>query len=176
MSASTDSQPQGSLHQAFHNVATWFAYAGGAIVASIGIMSAVSIIGRALWSKPIRGDFELVEIGIAIAGSLFMAYCQITAGNIFVDIFTIKASDRSKALMDKFGAILMGIMFALVGWRAAVGMIEMRQSGETSMLMGFPIWLGYVGVLPGIALAALTAFAQGFGLIGVSERISNEQG
>jgi TRAP-type C4-dicarboxylate transport system permease small subunit len=165
---------RGRLHEALHNVAVWFAYAGGAIVATIGIMSAVSIIGRALWSKPITGDFELVEIGIAVAGSLFLAYCQITAGNIFVDIFTIRASDRSKKAMDCFGAILMGTMFALVGWRAAVGMVDIRQNGETSMLMGFPIWYGYVGVLPGITLAAITAFAQGFGLIGVSERVSHE--
>jgi TRAP-type C4-dicarboxylate transport system permease small subunit len=162
------------LHEALHNVSVWFAYAGGAIVAAIGLMSAISIIGRALWSKPITGDFELVEIGIAVAGSLFLAYCQITAGNIFVDIFTIRASSKAKAGMDCFGALLMGAMFLLVGWRCAVGMTEIRHSGETSMLMGFPIWIGYVGVLPGISLAALVAFAQGFGLIGVSERVSHE--
>lgn len=167
-------EPHGRLHEAIHNVAVWFAYTGGAIVASIGMMSVVSIVGRALWARPIRGDFELVEIGIAVAGSLFLAYCQLTAGNIFVDIFTVRASDRSKALMDKFGALLMGAMFAVVGWRAAVGMVEIRHSGETSMLMGFPIWVGYVCVLPGIALATITAFAQGLGLIGVSERVSHE--
>ncbi len=174
MSQTKTAEPRGPLHEALHNVSVWFAYLGGAVVAGIGIMSAVSIIGRALWSKPITGDFELVEIGIAIAGSLFLSYCQITAGNIFVDIFTIRASDDAKAWMDRFGAILMGIMFALVGWRCAVGMNEIRQSGETSMLMGFPIWLGYVGVLPGITLVAITAFAQGFGLIGVSERVTHE--
>ena len=174
MAKSKKDAARGRLHEAIHNVAVWFAYAGGAIVATIGIMSAISIIGRALWSKPITGDFELVEIGIAVAGSLFLAYCQITAGNIFVDIFTIRASDKAKVAMDCFGAILMGIMFALVGWRCAVGMLDIRQNGETSMLMGFPIWIGYVGVLPGITLAAITAFAQGFGLIGVSERVSHE--
>lgn len=174
MSDSKKAVARGRLHEALHNVAVWFAYAGGAIVATIGIMSAVSIIGRALWSRPITGDFELVEIGIAVAGSLFLAYCQITAGNIFVDIFTIRASEKAKVAMDCFGAILMGIMFALVGWRCAIGMVDIRQNGETSMLMGFPIWIGYVGVLPGITLAAITSFAQGFGLIGVSERVSHE--
>jgi TRAP-type C4-dicarboxylate transport system permease small subunit len=174
MNQPIEAAPRGPLHEALHNVAVWFAYAGGAVVATIGIMSAVSIIGRALWSRPITGDFELVEIGIAVAGSLFLAYCQITAGNIFVDIFTIRASKSAKAWMDRFGALLMGTMFALVGWRCSIGMTEIRHSGETSMLMGFPIWIGYVGVLPGITLAAITAFAQGLGLIGVSERIVHE--
>jgi TRAP-type C4-dicarboxylate transport system permease small subunit len=174
MAKAKKAKTRGPLHEALHNVAVWFAYAGGAVVAAIGIMSAVSIIGRALWSKPITGDFELVEIGIAIAGSLFLAYCQITAGNIFVDIFTIRASDRAKKGMDCFGALLMGTMFTLVGWRCALGMTEIRHSGETSMLMGFPIWIGYIFVLPGIVLAAITAFAQGLGLIGVSERVTHE--
>jgi TRAP-type C4-dicarboxylate transport system permease small subunit len=174
MAKSKKAKTRGRLHETLHSGAVLFAYIGGAIVAGIGIMSAVSIIGRALWSKPITGDFELVEIGIAVAGSLFLAYCQITAGNIFVDIFTIRASDNTKAWMDKFGALLVGIMFALVGWRCALGMTEIRHSGETSMLMGFPIWVGYACVLPGIALAAVTAFAQGLGLIGVSERVSHE--
>lgn len=174
MAKKKKAEARGRLHEAIHNVAVWFAYVGGAIVAAIGIMSVVSIVGRALWAKPIRGDFELVEIGIAVAGSLFLAYCQLTAGNIFVDIFTIRASEKSKALMDKFGALLVGAMFLLVGWRASIGMVEIRHNGETSMLMGFPIWVGYVCVLPGIALAAITAIAQAFGLIGVSERVSHE--
>jgi TRAP-type C4-dicarboxylate transport system permease small subunit len=174
MAKAKKAEARGRLHEALHNVAVWFAYAGGAVVATIGIMSAVSIIGRALWAKPITGDFELVEIGIAVAGSLFLAYCQITAGNIFVDIFTIRASDRAKKAMDSFGALLMGIMFALILWRTSLGMTEIRHNGETSMLMGFPIWVGYACALPGLALAAITAFAQGLGLIGVSERVSHE--
>jgi TRAP-type C4-dicarboxylate transport system permease small subunit len=174
MNQSIEAAPRGPLHEALHNVAVWFAYAGGAVVAAIGIMSAVSIIGRALWSKPIMGDFELVEMGIAVAGTLFLGYCQITAGNIFVDIFTIRASRNAKAWMDRFGALLMAAMFILVGWRASVGASEIRMSGETSMLMGVPIWIGYVGMLPGVTLAAITALSQALGLIGVSERMTNE--
>jgi hypothetical protein len=174
MSKPKKAERRGPLHEALHNVAVWFAYAGCMVVAAIGIMSVVSIVGRALWSRPITGDFELVEIGIAIAGTLFLGYCQITAGNIFVDIFTLRASDNSKAWMDRFGALLMAAMFVLVGWRAAVGAHDIRLNGETSMLMGFPIWLGYIGMLPGVALAAIVATAQALGLIGVSERVAHE--
>jgi TRAP-type C4-dicarboxylate transport system permease small subunit len=174
MAVKKKAETRGGLHEALHNVAVWFAYVGGAIVAAIGIMSVISITGRALWARPIRGDFELVEIGIAVAGSLFLAYCQITAGNIFVDIFTIRAGDRAKKAMDSLGALLMGGMFALVLWRTSIGMTEIRHSGETSMLMGFPIWVGYACALPGLALASIVALAQGLGLIGISERVSHE--
>jgi len=136
-------------------------------------MSTISIIGRSIASKPILGDFELVEIGTAIAGSLFLSYCQITGGHIIVDIFTLRMSQRTRDRLDRMGCLIMALMFFFVGWRAAAGSIAIRQAGETSMLMGFPIWIGYVGMLPGVFLAAITALAQSFG-VNMSERVPNE--
>jgi TRAP-type C4-dicarboxylate transport system permease small subunit len=125
-------------------------------------MSAVSIIGRSVISSPITGDFELVEIGTAVAGSLFLPYCQATGGHISVDFFTLSASERTRDWLDRFGCLLMAIMFAAVGWRAIVGGLDLRQNGETSMLLGFPIWIGYAGMVPGVFVAALVALAQCF--------------
>src|SRR5262252_2342638 len=145
-------------------LAVLLAYGGGLIVAAVGIMSVISIVGRSALRRPIIGDFELVEIGTAIAGTLFLPYCQATYGHIAVDLFTLRASERMRDWLDRFGSLLMAIMFLAVGWRAAVGSIEMRHNGETSMLVGFPIWLGYVGMLPGVFAAALVALAQSCGI------------
>src|SRR5262245_19385052 len=155
---------QGWLGQALNRLSIAFAYAGGVVVASIGIMSAISIIGRSALRRPITGDFELVEIGTAVAGTLFLPYCQATYGHIAVDLFTLRASERVRDWLDRFGSLLMAIMFLAVGWRAAVGSIDMRHNGEISMLLGFPIWLGYVGILPGVFAAALVALAQSCGI------------
>ena len=81
------------------------AYCCGAIVAGIGIMSAVSIIGRSALNRPITGDFELVEIGTAISGTLFLPYCQATRGHIIVDLFTLRASERTRGRLDRFGSL-----------------------------------------------------------------------
>src|SRR4051812_3992365 len=102
------------------------AYCGGAVVSVIGIMSAVSIIGRSIAGRPITGDFELVEIGTAIAGSLFLPYCQATAGHIVVDVFTRRASARTTDWLDRFGALLMAVMFLVVGWRTITGAVGLR--------------------------------------------------
>ena len=45
------------------------------MVGGVGLMSAASIVGRTTLSRPILGDYELVEMGIAVAGSLFLPYC-----------------------------------------------------------------------------------------------------
>ena len=145
-------------------LAVIFAYCGGAVVALIGAMSAVSIIGRSAIGRPIMGDFELVEIGTAVAASLFLPYCQARNGHIVVDFFTLRAGMRTRICLDRAGCLLMAVTFLAVGWRTAVGTMDIFRSGDTSMLLGFPIWLGYAGTVPGVLLAGLTALAQSLGI------------
>jgi len=155
----------GALGTALYRFAVVLAYCGGVVVAAVGIMSAISIVGRTLWSRPILGDFELVEIGIAVAGSLFLAYCQATRGHIVVDFFTLKAGPRTIEWLDRFGALLMAAALLVVAWRTAVGCLDIARSGETSMLMGLPIWIGYAAAIPGVAIAGFIALAQAAGVV-----------
>ena len=55
----------------------------------------------------------------------------------------------------------------LVAWRTGVGLVSMRASGETTTILGMPSWWTYAGMLPGIALTALSSpFAAPCGLCG----------
>ena len=164
---------RGPLGRALNRLSIAFAYAGGAVVAGVGIMSAISIVGRSALGRPIIGDFELVEFGTAIAGSLFLAYCQTSYGHIVVDFFTLKISDRMRDWLDRFGSLLMAIMYLAVGWRTITGAFDMFRNHETTMLMGVPIWIGYAGTVPGVFLAAITALAQSFGIV-MAERAPHE--
>lgn len=155
----------GPLHGVLHSLSVWFAYAGGAVIAAIGIMSAIHIIGLWLFSSPIRGDFELVEFGIAIAATLFMPYCQAMRGHIIVDFFTQGASKRTIRLFDAFGAFLVAIVLLLLGWRTGFAIFDMYRNGETTTLRELPIWIAYVGMTPGLLLAGFVALAQSLGLM-----------
>jgi len=168
-------QRSSALGAGLMRLAVAAAYCGGAVVAVIGLMSAISIIGRSVIGKPIIGDFELVEIGTAIAGSLFLPYCQATNGHIIVDFFTLRAGERTRSWLDRLGCLLMAAMFLVVGWRTITGAQSIFRTGETSMLMGVPIWFGYAGMVPGIILAGLVALAQSFG-VAVGEAAGDDQG
>lgn len=175
--SSASAVPAGNPLASFlRSLSILLAYLGGAVVSAVGIMSAVSIIGRSLTMyglKPVTGDFELVEIGIGVAGSLFLPYCQAVGGHIVVDFFTLKAGPRTIKLLDQFGALLMAVMLLAVGWRTAVAAVDIKQTGETSMLLGFPIWIGYACAVPGVIVAGLIALAQSFGMQ-VAERVASE--
>jgi TRAP-type C4-dicarboxylate transport system permease small subunit len=136
-----------------------FAFAGGALLVAITGMSVVSIAGRAALGAPVAGDFELVQVGCAAAIAAFLPYCQLRRGNIIVDFFTARASARAQGGLDALGALLLAGVMAVLAWRAAVGMLSVRAAGEVSMIVGFPIWIGYAAIVPSLALSAVVALA-----------------
>jgi len=48
----------------------------------------------------------------------------------------------------------------LVCWRVLVGGIDIRATNETSMLMGLPLWIPYLLMVPGLALCAVIGLVQ----------------
>ena len=136
-------------------VCRWFAVTGGAVLVAMTLMSVASIAGRSLLGKPVPGDFELIQIGCAICVAAFLPWCQMQGGNIIVDFFTVRVSDRAQAWLDVFGALLLAAVMLLVAWRTGVGALTVKAAGETSMIMGFPSWIGYAFMVPGFALTAL---------------------
>ena len=76
------------------------AYFGGFILAIIAVVTVASIIGRALLPfglGPIKGDFEIVEIGCAIAVFSFLPLAQLRRGHVTVDIFVSALPARARA-------------------------------------------------------------------------------
>jgi TRAP-type C4-dicarboxylate transport system permease small subunit len=133
------------------------ALAGGVILVALTLMSVASVAGRALLGTPVPGDFELVQIGCGAAIAAFLPYCQLQRGNIIVDFFTARASPRVQGALDTFGALLLALVMAVLAWRTAVGMVAVRAGGEVSMIVGFPIWIGYAAIVPSLVLATVVA-------------------
>jgi len=135
----------------------WLAFAGGALLVGIALMSAVSIVGRAAFSTPIQGDYELVQMGVAVFVACSLPLAQIRYANIIVDFFTTGASPRTQGTLDAIGALIVALVMAVLTWRTAVGTVSIWQAGQTSTILGVPTWITYVGMLPGLALAAAAA-------------------
>ena len=147
-------------------VSLWFAVAGGAAACATGLMTVASIAGRALMSKPVPGDVELTQFGIALCISLCLPWCQLHRANIIVDFFTQKAQARTNQWLDAFGALLLALMCALLAWRTAVGAQSVAEAGETTMIIGLPMWWTYAMLAPGLALTAFIALWQMGALVG----------
>ena len=142
------------------------AIAAGMLMTLITLLTCVSILGREILGKTVPGDFELVGLATGAAIALFMPYCQLERGNIIVDFFTIKLSGRIHAVLDRIGALILALCFALLAWRTCLGGINSWATHSGSMLLGFPEYLIYLAMVPPFMLTAAIAAHQalfGFG-------------
>ena len=146
----------------------------GVLLVCITALTVTSVIGRSVFGSAINGDFELAGFAAGAAVALFMPWCQLRRGNIIVDFFTVRASPRSRDAMDRFGALLLGLVMAFMTWRTTLGGLNAWNTGSGSMMLGFPEWVVYLLMVPALALTSLIALAQGitgFGrLDGAAER------
>lgn len=143
----------------------------GVLLIGITAMTCASVIGRNTTGWTIVGDFELTGAAAGAAIALFLPWCQVRRGNIIVDFFTSRASAAAQARMDRFGAACLAVVMALMAWRSAIGGLNAWNSGSGSMMLGFPEWITYAGIVPALALTAVIAAVQsvrGFERTGVA--------
>lgn len=131
------------------------ALAGGLVFVVLVVMSIVSIVGRKLASAPLPGDVEVLQMCAAFACASFFAYCHLAGGDVKVDFFTAKASPRTVQALDALGSLLFGMVGAALAWRSAVGALGVREAGETSVILGWPVWVAQMLMVPGFVLMAL---------------------
>jgi TRAP-type C4-dicarboxylate transport system permease small subunit len=141
-------------------IAWWFAVVGGLCGCAVALMTTVSIAARALLSRPIQGDVEITQFGIALCISLCLPWCQSRGCNIIVDFFTQRAGAATNRRLDAFGSLLLALMVLLLAWRTAAGAMAVGGAGETSMILGLPMWWIYAALAPGLALTGLIALVQ----------------
>lgn len=147
-------------------LAKFCAVLAGVLMTVITLMTCVSLIGRNTTGWTIVGDIELTASAAGAAIALFLPWCQLRRGNIMVDFFTARASESTQQLLDRFGALLVAAVMALMCWRSAIGGLSAWSSHAGSMMLGFPDWIVYAMMVPPFALCAVIALVQslrGFG-------------
>lgn len=136
------------------------AFAAGTLMAAITLLTCASILGREILGKTIPGDFELVGLATGAAIALFMPLCQLDRGNIIVDFFTVKMPSHVNTRLDRLGALVLALCFALLAWRTALGGTNAWETHAGSMLLGFPEWVIYFTMVPPFVLTAIIALHQ----------------
>ncbi len=142
------------------NLARFCAILAGILLTVMTLMICLSLLGRNTMGLTLAGDFELTGVVAGAAIALFMPWCQVKRGNIIVDFFTAQASDQTNALLDRFGALLLGLVMALLAWRAVLGGMNAYATHSGTMMLGFPEWVVYAAMVPPLVLTAVIGVVQ----------------
>jgi len=135
------------------NLARFVAIIGGLALVAIALITLVSVAGRAtigLGFSPLLGQFEMVEAGTLFAISAFLPWCHLKKGHASVGVFTDLMGKRINLFLDFAGDILLAFMAFIMTWQLMLGMYDKIGFGETTFLLGFPVWWSYAAALFGL--------------------------
>lgn len=139
--------------------------AGGVVIFAAALMVTLSVLMRTFGFSGIRGDFEAVELVCAACASLFLPLCQYNKGHVMVDLFTLWMPAGGQRRLDGFWTLLFAVAWGVMAWRLCIGLSEMHDYGDKTMLLGFPVWMIYIPAIFGTGLAALVAVVNGLTMI-----------
>ena len=134
-----------------------WAIAGGLTLIALVLMTASSVVSDFIFAKPFPGDFEIVQLGVAIAAFAFLPYCQVEGSNVTVDIFTSWASPRLVVIFRLISAIIAMLIAGLLLARMWDGMADYQKYNETTPIVEIPLWYVYPPILFSLALLMLAA-------------------
>jgi TRAP-type C4-dicarboxylate transport system permease small subunit len=113
---------------------------GAASLTGMMLLTCVDVIGRRMGS-PVFGSVELVGFMATLTVAFALPYTHAMKGHIGVEILVRNFSGRVQAGIECCTLTLAFLFFALVTWRMGIYAATMRQAGEVSMNLGFPIHL-----------------------------------
>lgn len=133
-----------------------WALAGGGVLSLVVAINVWTVIAGQVGSG-FAGDFELTEIGVAIAAFTFLPYCQLTGQNVTADIFTMRVGRRTLSWLSVLAAIVALGFAALLLWRMSLGLLDQRGFTQTTAILQVPVWWAFVPILMSLALLIAAA-------------------
>lgn len=135
-----------------------FAIAGGLVFVALVTMSIISIVGRKLISAPVPGDIEVMQMGTAVGSAMMLAYCEMTRHHLRVDFFTTRLAKKYRDRLDAFAHLLVALVSVVMAWRTSVAALSLKEAGEISMMLSWPVWPAVALLVPSFVVLAAAGF------------------
>ena len=155
-----------------YRLSRWSAIVGGIVLVAITLMIVVSVSGRALIGLglgPVPGDFELVEMGTAVAVLFFLPWTYLKGGHATVDLLYMHLPAWARRAVVIVSDLLMLAVWLVLTWKLYEGMIEKKQYMETTFILAMPLWWAYAACLVGAVIGCLAYIARTATLFGLGK-------
>lgn len=106
------------------------------------------------------GYEDFVRYAMAAAVPAFLPWCQWRRGHLAVDLFLRRAPRWLDRGIDAVGLIGIAAAALFLAWWMWLGMVETREDGALSRVLGWPEWPFYLPGIASLILWAMVALAQ----------------
>lgn len=140
--------------------ATLFASLAALSLAAVLLVTVADVALRNLVGYPMRGQFELVELGLAYSVFLALPAVFIRSTHLVVDVADHFVNARVKRLLDVFGTATSLVALAVMLWQIAPQSLYVMRFGDMTFDLQIPkIWYA-APLLAGIAFSLVAALVS----------------
>ena len=123
----------------------------GGILAAMMFLTAMDVLLRYIFNRPISGALELTECMMAVLVGFGLSYCASVKGLVSVEVLTSRFSPRAQAILNTITYFFSFALFSLISWQSILYVSLMFKSNLVSAVLLIPAF-------PFVALLALGIF------------------
>ena len=101
---------------------------------------AADVFGRYFLNRPIKGDYELVEVMTGLIISLSLSYALVADKHIRIQIFTSRCSQRIQLILDILTYFSGLAVFTLASWQTIIYANSLRKNGLLIGVLPIPAY------------------------------------
>lgn len=136
-------------------IATVFGCLAAVFIAAMMLLTVADVLLRHVFSYPIRGMLELVELGLACTVFLALPAVFLRDENLVVDVIDHLAPRRVVQLLDLVGAAVSLAVLVVMAWQMVPLARAMIEFGDVTSDLSIPKLYYWIPVLGGVIASAL---------------------
>jgi TRAP-type C4-dicarboxylate transport system permease small subunit len=148
---------ENGLNRVVEPVSRVLTYIGAGILAVMMFLTAMDVILRYIFSRPIKGTFEITAFMMAIVVSFALAYCAVKKGHITVDILVMHLPRRIQAAVGIFGHFATLVFLTLVMWQCYEYIFTIYKSNTLATTLPIPYYPFVAATAMGLSAFYLVA-------------------
>jgi TRAP-type C4-dicarboxylate transport system permease small subunit len=129
-----------NIEKAIHRVVFYVGGIGMAVILLMMLLTTSDIIGRAFFTRPIRGSYEITQYMLVVIVLFGLAYAQQTGRNLRVSFFINKLPARGRFALDVVFTLAALGLFVLVTWQGVVGSLHAQSTNLVSDTLSIPTY------------------------------------
>jgi TRAP-type C4-dicarboxylate transport system permease small subunit len=143
----------------FLTLVKWIGYVS---LSGIILITTVNVVGRYILKRPLLGEYDMVELGMAIFGGVAMLIAAIQRRHVSVDVLTVRFPKRTQVTLWRVASFMGFLTWGLLSYQAFLNGLDSLENGSRSATLRVPQGPFEIVLAISILLFCLTLLTQVF--------------
>ncbi len=119
----------------FLRVVRWIGYVS---LSAMILLTTVNVFGRYIIKRPLLGEYDMVELGMAVFGGVAMLIAAIQRHHVSVDVLLVRFSRRLQRALGSIAFLLGFVTWGLIAYLAFADGVDRWENGSCSATLRVP--------------------------------------